>query len=819
MLSALLAAALWVGPAHSGSWYAPERNGEGFTLQVLDNGTAHALWFTYPPAGSQAQQAWIYASGGVIDGDTIRFTNAYTTRGPRFGPQYDPAALQLIPWGTIEFRFTDCNNARMSYSGPAAWGSGAYDVTRLTALSELECTGKRRLSSSGTRLLDGLRSRSGGWYDPAHNGEGWQVEELPDGRTQVYWFTYDERGEQAWTIGVSPASGSRMTVEQNLRPVGARFGSAFRPGDVRLEPWGRLELQLDSCTQGTASYQATQPAFGSGTLRPIRLSMPTGAACIDGTPTRPTTLEWSAAPAMARAQSEAAAAVLGSQHYIAGGFSESRSFQRFDAGSGTWTQLPDLPGGRDHALAVGLEGSVYVAGGNANGGGDQSGSGWRYVVAENRWEGVPQLPASRAAGAATLGGYGWFGHADGSLTQFNPRTRATRVIPGDNRAPRDHSQLVAFGGELWMIGGRGNAETGRVSIFDPAAEAWRAGPAMRVARAGSAAAANGTTLVVAGGEVIQGGNRTAGEVEAILAGDAAWFDLTALPTPVHGASASIHGGSLYVFGGSTLAGGVQNPGTVQVGTFTTTRIAFASRSQTAAPNTTAEVAIVRTGGGNEVHEVFYEVEGEGCASSFTAGPVRFGPGVSTMTVSVPLRTREVCRVWLRASGVVGEPRMTAITIVPVVPGCPAPSNDVVLAQLGGPGNLLIQRQRSGQVLLLDLPTIAQGASGQITFSENLGAATPQPVTLEVSISRCPAVIDTDYNNFCNLRSTLGHNNSITWLFRPSGPVVDAATANPRGLCWAGDPGPYYVNARWTFPACPFGVETCGFAIQYNQGGY
>ena len=138
MLAALLATALAITPAYSGSWYAPERNGEGFTLQVLDDGSALALWYTYPPAGSAAQQAWIYASNGVIDGDTIRFANAYTTRGPRFGAQYDPNAVQLIPWGTLEFRFTGCNNAQVSYAGPAAWGSGGYAVSRLTALSEIE---------------------------------------------------------------------------------------------------------------------------------------------------------------------------------------------------------------------------------------------------------------------------------------------------------------------------------------------------------------------------------------------------------------------------------------------------------------------------------------------------------------------------------------------------------------------------------------------------------------------------------------------------------------------------------------------------------
>src|SRR5688572_24314702 len=103
MLSILLAV-LWVGPAMSGSWYSPDRNGEGFTLQVLENGTAHALWFTYPPAGAHGQQAWIYASDGRIEGDRIIFDGAITTRGPKFGAAYDPAQLQAIPWGKIEFQ-------------------------------------------------------------------------------------------------------------------------------------------------------------------------------------------------------------------------------------------------------------------------------------------------------------------------------------------------------------------------------------------------------------------------------------------------------------------------------------------------------------------------------------------------------------------------------------------------------------------------------------------------------------------------------------------------------------------------------------------
>jgi N-acetylneuraminic acid mutarotase len=567
MLSVLLAA-LWVGPAMSGSWYTPERNGEGFTLQVLDNGTAHALWFTYPPAGSPGQQAWIYASGGRIEGDRIVFTGAFTTRGPRFGPGFDPAAVRFVPWGTLEFRFTGCNEARFAYAGPASWGSGSRTVTRLTALAELECSGKRQVSASGARTLAGLRSRSGAWFDPAHNGEGWSVEELPDGRAQVYWFTYDADGEQAWTIGVSPTSGTRMVVADNYRPVGARFGSAFDPAQVQLQRWGRLELDLDSCLAGAARYESTQAGFGSGTLVPTRLTVPAGAVCLDGSPGVPQGATWSRGAAEPQPVSESANAVVGSSIYMAGGFGNTRGFKRFEAQSDTWTVLAETPAGRDHSLAAAIGDSIYVTGGNHNGGGDHSSQGWRYVIAENRWEAIATLPGVTQSAGAALAGFAYFSDINGNLTQFDPRTRTTRQILGAaGNVPRDHSQLVEFQGELWLIGGRqvNVRETARVSIYDPASETWRQGPNLGLARAGFAAAATRELLVVAGGELLCCQPwRVAASVEAIAAGGDQWRALPDLPTPLHGFGGIIHGNAFYTVGGTVAPGAVSNAGIVQV---------------------------------------------------------------------------------------------------------------------------------------------------------------------------------------------------------------------------------------------------------------
>jgi hypothetical protein len=569
MLSVLLAA-LWVGPAMSGSWYSPERNGEGFTLQVLDNGTAHAIWFTYPPAGSAAQQAWIYASGGRIEADRIVFDDAITTRGPRFGAQYDPAQLQAIPWGRIEFQFTTCNQAEVTYVGPAAWGSGTRSVTRLTALADLECSGKQRIHASGARTLAGLRNRSGAWFDPAHNGEGWNVEELPDGRSQVYWFTYDAGGEQAWTIGVSPTSGTNMTIAQNLRPVGTRFGAGFNASQVTAQPWGSLQLQLPNCTApGTATWQSGDSAFGSGTLRPQLLTVIAGSVCLDGTPALPQSPTWSQGATEPTPVSESANAVVGNSIYMAGGIGSPslRGFKRYDADLDQWTVLPQTPAGRDHGLAAAIGDSIYVTGGNHNGPGDHSSNGWRYVIPENRWEAITQLPAVTQAAGAALAGFAYFGDTQGNLVQFDPRTRTTRnIAKAAGNIGRDHSQLVAFQGELWLIGGRSpGTQTATVRIYDPASESWRVGPTLANARAGFAAAASRDRLFVAGGEILSAFPFSVlSSVEAIAAGGASWQAMPSLPTALHGFGAIATANSFRTVGGSTVAAEQFNPGVVHI---------------------------------------------------------------------------------------------------------------------------------------------------------------------------------------------------------------------------------------------------------------
>jgi hypothetical protein len=135
------------------------------------------------------------------------------------------------------------------------------------------------------------------------------------------------------------------------------------------------------------------------------------------------------------------------------------------------------------------------------------------------------------------------------------------IAPASTR-PRDHSQVLAWLGEIWVIGGRA-PETTSVSIYDPVSGRWRAGPSLNRARGGFAAAVVDGHLVVAGGEVFTGGVRLEPSVELLAPGAAAWRLAGNMPLALHGVGGAGIGRRFYLLGGSTVAGsaGGGNPRT------------------------------------------------------------------------------------------------------------------------------------------------------------------------------------------------------------------------------------------------------------------
>lgn len=556
----------WIGPGVSGSWFDPARDGEGFTLQLLDDGSAVVVWFTFAPAGSAHPQAWILGQGGVVAGDTVTFPTVVTARGGRFGPAFDPAAVVLEPWGSLSFTFTDCDHATVRWQGPPAFGAGTRALERLTVLDELDCGGTRRLTARGARDLGALRSRAGAWVDPTHTGEGWVIEPFSPTLAGMYWFSYDDAGNPAWFLGLGTFDGDRLVIADALRPVGTAFGDAFDAAQVQRPRWGRVEFRFLDCNRVEVSYQAA-PGFGDGRLDAQRLTRLASAPCLDAVaPTVALSGSWSLGPALAVAESEVSVAELDGAFYVAGGLVGRPTFQRFDLAAQRWERLPDLPDGRDHAAMLTHAGSVWVFGGYGTSGPNGLARAFRFDVAAGTWEIYDGITAVSASGAARLNGYFWLGDENGDLVQFDPVSRASRRIPARDGALRDHSQLVAFQGELWLMGGRSlsTGEQNRVTIFDPVSETWRLGPGMRAGRAGFAAAALPDRVLVAGGEVLLNGNLVLDSIESIAAGEDGWTYLARMPTGVHGVGGLVHQGRFYAIGGSTVPGTTGNPGTLQI---------------------------------------------------------------------------------------------------------------------------------------------------------------------------------------------------------------------------------------------------------------
>ena len=247
----------------SGAWFDPGHEGEGFIVQVLEDDRAVVYWFTYTHDGGQR---WLIGTG-TIRGSRIAVSDLYDASGGRFGDDFDPLQVRLTARGSLEIAYRNCSEAVVNYLVDGA--AGHQSLSRLTQL------GGHRCDRAETPLSPEL---SGSWYDPAHDGQGFVVEQLDAETAVVYWFTYDSEGRQAWMVATGTVDGDRIHFAELARPVGGLFGRSFDPESVRREPWGEMRLQLD-CSGGTAGYTPVAEGFSAGSQSLVPLLRLRRSAC------------------------------------------------------------------------------------------------------------------------------------------------------------------------------------------------------------------------------------------------------------------------------------------------------------------------------------------------------------------------------------------------------------------------------------------------------------------------------------------------------------------------------------------------------------
>lgn len=109
----------------NGAWYDPEMDGQGVTLEILNDGQRLVgWWYTFDSAGGKR---W-FTFDGAIEGSVADVTIIETTGGVFLQP--DMNLVSNNDWGTARFSVVDCNNMTLEIDTEEVVTSVA--LTRLT---------------------------------------------------------------------------------------------------------------------------------------------------------------------------------------------------------------------------------------------------------------------------------------------------------------------------------------------------------------------------------------------------------------------------------------------------------------------------------------------------------------------------------------------------------------------------------------------------------------------------------------------------------------------------------------------------------------
>jgi N-acetylneuraminic acid mutarotase len=276
---------------------------------------------------------------------------------------------------------------------------------------------------------------------------------------------------------------------------------------------------------------------------------------------------WKAAAPIPAPRSEVAAAAVGNEIVVVGGYVNSggASSSRVDAYSparNRWRRLPNLPVAVNHAMAAATRGRLYVLGGGTA---SAPASRAAFVFFRGRWTRLPDMPESRAAaGAAVVGRtlYVMGGVTDAGRLNNRELARtglafdldAQRWSTIEGPTPREHLGVTAARGAVYVVAGRTagfDSNLRLVEVYLPSRRAWSKLPDVPSPRGGTAATTVSNSIVSVGGEATDGTIRT---VYRFNLATRQWQRLADMRTPRHGLAVVGFRGRVYAIAGGPTPG-------------------------------------------------------------------------------------------------------------------------------------------------------------------------------------------------------------------------------------------------------------------------
>jgi len=226
-----------------------------------------------------------------------------------------------------------------------------------------------------------------------------------------------------------------------------------------------------------------------------------------------------------------------------------------DTTTGSWTRGADMPTARDFPAVVSLGDRVMEIGGLLDDGG-ASGAVETYHPDDDRWSTQPPMASKRSRmGACVIDGRvyvaGGMGEIDAvkdgampTLEKWDPTTGAWERL-ADMREGRHGHGVVAYDGEVWVIGGyTADGMTDSVEIYDPRTNAWREGPALPAKRGfADVAVVNDRIYVI--------NSRSNLAHTSVIYEDGTWHEGPAVPDDRHRCGVAVVGERIYLVTGDT----------------------------------------------------------------------------------------------------------------------------------------------------------------------------------------------------------------------------------------------------------------------------
>ena len=285
--------------------------------------------------------------------------------------------------------------------------------------------------------------------------------------------------------------------------------------------------------------------------------------------------EWGKRAPLLQPNSEMAVAELGGRIYVIGGYPSDRVsvnvVQVYDIKSDSWRLTTPYPTTINHASAVGINGMLYVIGGQTNAGTQTEES--RYVTAvyaydpkTEKWIPRAPMPTARSAMAHEVidgkiyvaGGRPPRGH---DFAVYDPKADKWAVLP-DLPTARNHMAAAAIDGKFYVVGGRfGGGFRSEITavneMFDPKTNQWMPKRPMSEVRSGhNGIALYGCFHTFGGEHPTAGPSGVFPHHEVYNAKTDRWTRLPDMPVPVHGVTGLVYAnGWIHLPGGGTEMGG------------------------------------------------------------------------------------------------------------------------------------------------------------------------------------------------------------------------------------------------------------------------